>query len=176
MLFVVATDNGTFKETIASIGGGTIVAKDNLKDLEAKEVYPHQKMSEIYDICKKNDWSLYDYVAHYESEDIQSYFENVLRVMDEAVERGLKAEGYLPGNLKVKRKAHSMYDEMLKTMHAENDVFMSVSTHAFAVAEENAAGGVIVTGPTCGSAGVIPGCVQYLRMKGVSDFHIVRGF
>ena len=56
-----------------------------------------------------------------------------------------------------------------------NDVAMNVAIHSFAVAEENAAGGIVVTAPTCGSAGVIPGCIKYLRMKGVSDNNIVRG-
>lgn len=175
MTFVIKTEKKEYKENVASIGGGTIVTKDNIKELQKEEIYPHKNMAEILKFCKENDMSFYDYVAKYENPDIQEYFENVLHVMDEAVERGLIAEGYLPGRLKVKRKAKAMYDEMVNTMHGVNDTTMNVAIHAFAVAEENAAGGVIVTAPTCGSAGVIPGCIQYLRMKGVSDFHIVRG-
>ena len=95
--------------------------------------------------------------------------------MDEAYERGLKAEGLLPGKLKVKRKAKAMYDAMEETALGENDVAMNVAIASFAVAEENASGGVIVTAPTCGSAGVIPGCIKYLRMKHVSDDNIIKG-
>lgn len=175
MVFEIVTDKKIYKENIVSIGGGTIITKDNAASLIQKDIYPHTTMKEIVDYCTKNQLSLYDYVAKFEDSDIQEYFENVLRVMDQAVERGLIAEGYLPGKLKVKRKAKEMYDIMTKTMHGIHDVTMNVAIHSFAVAEENAAGGVIVTGPTCGSAGVIPGCVQYLRMKGVSDFNIVRG-
>ena len=175
MTFVIETNEGTFNEDVLSIGGGSIVTKGNAKELKQSEIYPHSNMAEIVDYCTKNFISLYDYVARFEDPSIQGYFENVLRVMDEAVERGLLAEGFLPGSLKVRRKAKSMYEEMINTMHSINDVTMNVAIHAFAVAEENASGGIIVTAPTCGSAGVIPGCIQYLRMKGVSDFNIIRG-
>ena len=175
MTFIIKCDKKTYKENVISIGGGSIVTKDNIKDMKEQHVYPHTKMKEIVDYCIENDMSLYDYVAKFEDPSIQAHFENVLKVMDEAVERGLLADGYLPGSLKVKRKAHQMYENMRRTDAGLNDVTMNVAVHSFAVAEENAAGGVIVTAPTCGSAGVIPGCVQYLRMKGVSDFHIVRG-
>ena len=175
MTFVIETNEGTFNEDVLSIGGGSIVTKDNAKELKQSEIYPHSNTAEIVDYCTKNFISLYDYVARFEDPSIQGYFENVLRVMDEAVERGLLAEGFLPGSLKVRRKAKSMYEEMINTMHSINDVTMNVAIHAFAVAEENASGGIIVTSPTCGSAGVIPGCIQYLRMKGVSDFNIIRG-
>ena len=175
MEFVIDTNEGKFEETVLSIGGGSIVTKDNVDTYKASEVYPHKNMSEIIEYCNNNFISLYDYIVRFEKEDLQEYFEKVLHVMDEAVERGLLAEGFLPGNLKVRRKAKAMYEEMINTVHGINDVTMNVAIHAFAVAEENASGGIIVTAPTCGSAGVIPGCVQYLRMKGVSDFNIVRG-
>lgn len=175
MVFEVITKEGKYEETVLSIGGGTIVTSDNENELSLKEIYPHHLMSEIFDYCVKENISFYDYVMRFEDPSIEQHIDNVLRVMDEAVERGLMAEGYLPGKLKVKRKAKAMYEEMINTMHSINDVTMNVAIHSFAVAEENASGGIIVTAPTCGSAGVIPGCIQYLRMKGVSDFHIKRG-
>lgn len=175
MEFVIETKEGIFNETVLSIGGGSIITKDNVKGLKLEDIYPHSNMSEIVEYCEKNFISLYDYIVHHEDKDIHEYFERVLKVMDEAVERGLLAEGLLPGSLKVRRKAKSMYEEMINTTHSINDVTMNVAIHAFAVAEENASGGIIVTAPTCGSAGVIPGCIQYLRMKGVSDENIIRG-
>ena len=132
-------------------------------------------MTDIMNYCIKEDISLYDYVVAHEDKDIYSYFENVLKVIDEAVDRGLNATGYLPGKLKVRRKAKEMYQSMEKSTLGVNDVAMNVAVHSFAVAEENASGGVIVTAPTCGSAGVIPGCIQYLRMKHVSDENIIKG-
>lgn len=175
MLFVVKTNKGEFKEKIVSIGGGSILTVDNFNSLNNGDVYPHRHMKDIVKYCKENDLSFYDYIVKYEGSDIFNYFKDVLKVMDEAYERGLNAEGYLPGSLKVKRKAKAMYDAMEETTLGENDVAMNVAIASFAVAEENAAGGVIVTAPTCGSAGVIPGCVKYLRMKHVSDENIIKG-
>ena len=175
MVFKVVTQNKTYKETVVSIGGGSILTSDNKQDLIKSEIYPHQYMDDIVNYCKKNKLSFYDYIKKYEDDSLEKYMKKVLKTMDEAVERGLLAEGYLPGELKVKRKAKKMYEAMEETDLGLNDVAMNVAIHSFAVAEENAAGGIIVTAPTCGSAGVIPGCVKYLRMKKVIDENIIKG-
>ena len=175
MNFKIYTEKKTYSENVVSIGGGTIVTTDNVKTLAKKEIYPHKNMSEIEGFCRENKLSFYDYVMKYEDEDITKYFKKALKAMDDAVERGLMAEGYLPGSLKVKRKAKAMYDAMEQTSLGVNDVAMNVAIHSFAVAEENAAGGIIVTAPTCGSAGVIPGCIKYLRMKHISEDNIIKG-
>ena len=175
MTFEVVTSKGTFSENVVSIGGGSIVTVDNFLDTKHKEIYPHMHMTEIVKYCEEHDYSLYEYVEMHEDKDCFNYFKDVLKTMDEAVNRGLNATGYLPGKLKVRRKAKEMFESMKTTSLGENDVAMNVATHSFAVAEENASGGVIVTAPTCGSAGVIPGCIQYLRMKHVSDENIIKG-
>lgn len=162
-------------ENVISIGGGSIVTVDNINEIGAKNIYPHTHMSEIMKYCTSHDMSFYDYVVAHEGKDIYNYFKDVLKVMDEAHERGLKAEGYLPGKLHVKRKAKAMYEAMEDTTLGINDVAMNVAIASFAVAEENASGGIIVTAPTCGSAGVLPGCIKYLRMKKVSDDNIIKG-
>ena len=173
--YKIYTEKKVYSENVVSIGGGSIVTKDNIKNLYKEEIYPHQFMKDIKDYCDKKDISFYDYVIMHEDKDIHEYFKNVLKTMDEAVERGIKAEGYLPGKLKVRRKAKSMFEAKSTISLGEKDVPMNVSINAFAVAEENAAGGVIVTAPTCGSAGVIPGCIRYLRMKNVSEEDIIKG-
>ena len=174
MVFKIECDNKTtYKEEIISIGGGSIITANSL--ISNKEIYPHQYMKEISEYCAKNNLSFYQYVRKFEDDDIYQYMQNVLKVMDEAVERGLKAEGYLPGNLKVKRKAKKMFDGIKNNPLGVNDVPMNLAINAFAVSEENASGGIIVTAPTCGSSGVIPGCIRYLRMKHVSDEKIIEG-
>ena len=175
MSFKVTSNGKKYTENVVSIGGGSIVTVDNFQELQAKEVYPHMHMSEIVKYCQEQDMSFYDYVVKYEGKEIFDYFKDVLKVMDEAYERGLNAEGVLPGKLKVKRKAKAMYEAMEETSLGLNDVAMNVAIASFAVAEENAAGGIIVTAPTCGSAGVIPGCIKYLRMKHVTDDNIIKG-
>ena len=175
MKFKVINNDGEHVENVISIGGGSIVTVDNINEAEAENIYPHTHMTEIIKYCQTNDISFYDYVTKYEGKDIYNYFKDVLKVMDEAYQRGLVAEGTLPGKLHVKRKAKAMYDAMEETEKSEDDVAMNVAIASFAVAEENAAGGIIVTAPTCGSAGVIPGCIKYLRMKGVTDDNIIKG-
>ncbi len=175
MTFKVKTNKKTYSENVISIGGGSIVTIDNINELEVEETYPHQHMSNIMKYCKENDISFYEYVEKHEGKEIYKYCKDVLKVMDEAYERGLKAEGYLPGKLKVKRKAKAMFEAMEETSLGLNDVAMNVAIASFAVAEENASGGIIVTAPTCGSAGVIPGCIKYLRMKHVTDDNIIKG-
>ena len=175
IVYKIVTNNKTYKETVLSIGGGSIRTSDNAKEMGKQEIYPHQYMSEIVSYCQKNKMSFYDYIKKYDVEDIEKYCKKVLKTMDDAVERGLLADGYLPGSLKVKRKAKAMYEAMENTTLGINDVAMNVAIHSFAVAEENATGGIIVTAPTCGSAGVIPGCIKYLRMKHVDDVNIIKG-
>ena len=176
MTFKVIDSSGKeHSENVISIGGGSIVTVDNINDQEASNIYPHTHMNEIVKYCTSKDMSFYDYVLEHEDKDIYDYFKKVLKVMDEAHDRGLKAEGYLPGKLHVKRKAKAMYEAMEETTLGLNDVAMNVAIASFAVAEENASGGIIVTAPTCGSAGVIPGCIKYLRMKGVTDDNIIKG-
>ena len=176
MTFDVATKEGEFSENVISIGGGSILTVDNLTKNVHKEIYEHQYMTDIVKYCQQKDISLFDYICLHEDEkETIEYFTNVLKVMDEAMARGLKADGYLPGKLKVKRKAKDMFLAMEESSLGVNDVAMNVAIASFAVAEENASGGIIVTAPTCGSAGVIPGCIKYLRMKHVSDDNIIKG-
>jgi len=175
MNFKVTTKEKTFSENVISIGGGSIVTVDNINEIGSKNIYPHTHMSEIMKYCLSKDISFYDYIVEHEGKGIFNYFKDVLHVMDEAYDRGLKAEGYLPGKLHVKRKAKAMYEAMEDTTLGLNDVAMNVAIASFAVAEENASGGIIVTAPTCGSAGVLPGCIKYLRMKHVTDDNIIKG-
>ena len=175
MTFLIKCKNKVATESVVSIGGGSIVTVDNDNSGLSEEIYPHQYMKDIQQYCEDNNLTFYDYVMKFEKEDPTPYFKKVLKTMDEAVERGMKAEGYLPGSLKVKRKAKAMYDARETCQLDIKDVPMNVAIASFAVAEENAAGGVIVTAPTCGSAGVIPGCIRYLRMKGIDDETIIKG-
>ena len=175
MTFKVFSNGKVFSEDVLSIGGGSIVTEDNKDELVQEEIYPHTHMKEIQQYIEENHLSFYDYVKKFEGEEIEKYMVSVLKTMDDAIARGLKADGYLPGSLKVKRKAKKMLNEMGTISLGINDVPMNVAIISFAVAEENASGGLIVTAPTCGSAGVIPGCIRYLRMKHVEEAEIIKG-
>lgn len=171
-------------EVVYSIGGGDIVhecdtvGKDGMpcsgfrKDKE--EVYEMSKISDILEWAEKSGRSFWEYVELNENSDVWDYLSEVWQVMRDAVERGIEAEGVLPGGLGVRRKAVSYY------LHAagHNDSLRSrglVYAYALAVSEENASGGKIVTAPTCGSCGVLPAVLYHLSTsKGFSDKRILR--
>lgn len=175
MMFEVTLANNTKKkEIIKSIGGGAIIV-DKEKKQDERQYYPHQTLSEIMTYCRSYGYSLDEYVLYHEDEDILDYIDSIYQAIKDEVERGINSEGELPGELHVKRKAKSMYQNMLKN-HKENDISTNVAIASFAASEENAAGGLIVVAPTCGSAGVIPGVVKYLEMKNVPYENIRKGF
>ena len=94
--------------------------------------------------------------------------------MKEAVERGLEAEGVLPGGLGVRRKAVS-YFVRAEGYNASLKSRGLVYAYALAVSEENASGGRIVTAPTCGSCGIVPAVLYHLhKSKGFSEQRILR--
>lgn len=175
MIFEVTLKDGSKKiENIVSIGGGSIRIKGARK-LKREELYPHQSLKEIISFCEKNNYRLNEYVLLYEGKEILEYIDRMFDAMQEAVQRGIAATGDLPGELHVKRKAHSMYQNMLDN-HKDNDIPTNVAISSFAVSEENASGGLIVVAPTCGSAGVLPGVIKYLQLKEIPYEKIQRGF
>lgn len=159
--------------TYYSIGGGDIVEEGEQRT-QGESIYPLTKIQDILKWCEDTGRSYWEYVDMYESPDIWDYLAEVWRVMKAAVERGIEAEGVLPGGLGVRRKAVSYY------VHAAgyNDSLRSrglVYAYALAVSEENAAGGEIVTAPTCGSCGIVPAVLYHLyTSKGFSEKRILR--
>lgn len=175
MLFeVTLADGKKHKEVIVSVGGGVIRVAGQKKN-NKKDLYPHRTLSEILEYCRRYGYTFDEYVLYHEGEEILSYIDNIYQTMKNSIENGIKASGELPGDLHVQRKAKTMYENMIKE-HKENDIDINVAIASFAASEENAAGGLIVVAPTCGSAGVIPGVVKYLEMKKVPYENIRKGF
>ena len=171
MTFVALGADGSElgRDTVYSIGGGDIVHEGEERP-DAKTVYPLSRISDILDWADKSGKSFWEYVDEYEDSDVWDYLREVWQVMKEAVERGIDAEGVLPGGLGVRRKAVSYY------LHASGLRSRGlVYAYALAVSEENASGGKIVTAPTCGSCGVLPAVLYHLSTsKGFSDKRILR--
>ena len=158
---------------VYSVGGGDIV-EEGAQRTSGPSIYPLTKIKDIQAQCQKEGTSYWEYVDRYEDKDIWDYLAEVWNVMKEAVQRGIEAEGVLPGGLGVRRKAVSYY------VHAEgyNQSLKSrglVYAYALAVSEENASGGLIVTAPTCGSCGIVPAVLYHLhKSKGFSEKRILR--
>ncbi len=142
---------------VCSIGGGALNNQEQLPDL-----YELDSLTEILARCDMKGETLWEYVAKVEGDDIKTYLQEVWQTMSEAIERGLHAEGALPGGLGLTRRAHSFYrkSELFGPYFSESG---RLCAYALAVAEENASGGVIVTAPTCGACGVVPAVLRYLR-------------
>jgi len=175
MRFEALDENGVSISswTAYSIGGGDL-ADDGGGFVEAKQVYPLTRLSDIMQWAGKNGKTLADFVFENEGEGIIKHFEAVWTAMKQAIMRGLEAEGALPGPLKLARKAcsyHAKAGNGSEFLQKLNLLF----AYALAVSEENASGGTVVTAPTCGSSGILP-AVLYLFKKtsAVSDAKIFR--
>ena len=138
--------------TVYSIGGGNIVDESNSLAVE-KEVYKIDNMTDTLKYCKENNLTLLEYIKSLEDEEVEAYLNEVFEVMIASVKEGLSREDVLPGYLKINRRAKSVYEKYLKNKDLDTLVFAS----SLATSEMNASGGKIVTAPTCGSCGVIPG-------------------
>lgn len=159
--------------TVYSIGGGDIIEEGQPRQT-GESIYPLTHIKDIQEYCERTGRSYWEYVDQHEGAEIWDYLRDVWHVMTEAVERGIEAEGVLPGGLGVRRKAVSYY------VHAEGYSTSLKSrglvyAYALAVSEENAAGGLIVTAPTCGSCGIVPAVLYHLQhSKGFSEQRILR--
>ncbi|GAL18793.1 L-serine dehydratase beta and alpha subunit [Vibrio maritimus] len=181
-------------ETYYSIGGGFIATEHELqhgKDEEEVSVeYPFTSADEMLALAEKNGMSLGGMVlrnelAFKDIEDINEKAEQIWRVMTRCMERGFETEGILDGGLNVTRRAPNLLKKLEANAAVENDpmeIMDWINLFAFAVSEENAAGGQVVTSPTNGAAGVIPAVLMYyhrfikeLDTKQLKDFLAVSG-
>ena len=163
--------------TYYSVGGGDIKCMDiQLEAEDEAEVYEMNTMKEILDWCNKNGKAFWEFVQENEvkTKGFWEHIELVWKTMQKAIERGIDEEGALPGPLNIRRKAGSYYikaDGYGDVQRARGLIF----AYALAVSEENACGGKIVTAPTCGSCGVLPGVLYHLKkVYGFSDQRIIR--
>ena len=161
---------------VESIGGGDIRVPGQ-SHLDSPEVYPENSFAEISDFCH---WryidKLSDYVELNEGEEIWDFLMEVWQVMKAAIEEGLSTTGTLPGGLNVQRKAKYLYESVPKEQVPALKEFQMISAYAYAVAEQNADNGRIVTAPTCGACGVLPAVLRYAQVtRGFTDEQIIRG-
>ena len=145
---------------VYSVGGGTI----KLEGREYKgfsEIYGLTKFDTIKEYCKNNNKTLSDYVFETEDEDFYEFLKEIWETMKASVEEGLTKEGVLPGALEIKRKAKLIYENITENETLDLRRTRLLSAYAYSVSEMNSSGGVIVTAPTCGAAGVLPAVLYY---------------
>ena len=172
----LAGDAELGKARIESVGGGDIRLPGQ-SEAESEEVYIEHSFAEIADFCKwRYIQTLSDYVELNEGPEIWDFLMEVWQTMKRAIDEGLQAEGTLPGGLNVQRKAKYLYEQKLTVEEPALREFQQIAAFAYAVAEQNADNGTVVTAPTCGACGVVPAVLKYAQItKGFSDEQIIRG-
>ena len=161
-------------ERIWSVGGGAITPDEEEKQTPSV-VYPHSSFAEISTECARRNIRLWQYAEEIEGEGLFPYLATVWDTMKAAIERGLSVRGILPGGLGTERRAQIIYQRKHIDESPQTKENRLVSSYAFAVSEENAAGGVIVTAPTCGSSGVLPAVLRYMQeSRGFDDVEILH--
>ena len=161
---------------VASIGGGDIRIPGR-EDVEGPDIYLENTFAEIADLCKWRYMTrLSDYVELYEGPEIWDFLQTVWDTMKTSIDAGLSTTGILPGGLGVQRKARFLLDQQRSGEAAPLRECRIISAYAYAVAEQNADNGTIVTAPTCGACGVLPAVLQYFQeTQHADDSVILRG-
>ena len=174
---LIALQNGQeiARQRVRSIGGGDILVEGRPAPSQHEDTYLENSFAEIKQFCEFRYISLIDYVELNEGKDIWDYLLGIWEVMQRSVQEGLAATGELPGGLHIDRKAKSIYDHILVNKHPEIVECQMVCSYAYAVSEQNADNGTIVTAPTCGSCGVLPAVLYYIKEKRhLSDMDIAH--
>ena len=162
------------RQTFYSIGGGFVVTADELGrealDPGPAVPWPFATAAEMLAMARDSGLTVAamkraNERARDPSADLDAGLARIWGVMSACIDRGLAAEGSLPGGLKVARRARAIHQALLaeqgRNLTAPHIVNDWIAVYAMAVNEENAAGGQVVTAPTNGAAGVIPAVVRY---------------
>jgi len=162
------------KWRVYSVGGGAIRVEGS-EYREPPEAYAENSFSEIAAVCRRDNIRVWQYVERCEGHDIWDYLDEIWSAMKRAIKQGLAAEGVLAGGLGVQRKAATLYNQYHMDETPETRENRIVCAYAFAVSEQNASMGEIVTAPTCGASGVMPAVLYYKQQqRGFSDAEVLH--
>lgn len=167
------------EERWCSIGGG-FVAPEHQVALNIDPIdgdagpcpFPFASGRELLDLCDKSGLTIPSLIraneeARRPASAVDECLDRIIDTMLTCIDRGLSANGTLPGGLKVPRRARALYRQLteghLRNDRSPNEVMEFVGVYAIAVNEENAGGGRVVTAPTNGAAGIVPAVLKYYR-------------
>lgn len=157
-------DSDDISLRVISIGGGDIVF-ENAEFERPPEIYPENTFAEVEQFCRFRGFDLAEYVEFREKDGIRDYLGKVWNVMKSSIDEGLKAEGILPGGLNVQKKAKMLIEHKSENENPQVRESRILSAFAYAVNEQNADCGTIVTAPTCGACGVVPAVLRYFQLE-----------
>ena len=131
-------------------------------------------MSEILEYCTSQKMRLHEFALLNEEERgrsrmaVYSEITSLWSLMEKSIEKGLTGRGQLPGRLGLQRRAAALYENLLKgyrNWRVLSEEITLAAIYAIGVGEENASGSLVVTAPTCGSAGVVPSVLKVIQEK-----------
>jgi L-serine dehydratase len=158
------------RETYFSVGGGFVVteqesaapAPDTATGLD------YHSAKDMLQLCDRYGYAISELMLAIEREsrstvEIRARLLHIRDVMVECEQRGISRDGFLPGRLRVRRRARDWFLRLSHEDPHRSPEFAEdwVNLIALAVNEENASGGRIVTAPTNGAAGIIPAVLHY---------------
>lgn len=153
-----------------SVGGGFLQWKGWVPPERGAPRYPYSTMAELRALTEEAGLPLHGVIVENErtitgatTPQILTHLDQVIEAMEDSVDRGLRAEGILPGSLGLRRRALELLARGQSAKRPEVSFMIRLSAWAIAVAEENAAGHPIVTAPTAGSAGVVPAMAHAMK-------------
>ena len=183
MRFSAFGDSGELllEEVYFSIGGGAVRRIDEMSvpPAEPPQVpFKFRSCRDLMALCEREGLSIAELVRHNENilhspEELASRIRLISDVMQDAINRGIATAGILPGELRMPRRAPQIYSRLEERFRRnENDALTIIdwiNLWAFAVSEENAGGGRVVTAPTMGSAGILPAVLRYYERYGSKE-------
>ena len=148
------------RQTFLSIGGGDLLIEGEAPVPKA-ECYEESTFSEIRQFCEAEGLTLAQFIFRREDASLRPYLNDVWEQMKATIRKGLHTEGILPGGLNVKRRALTLRRTGRREHNQIKKENFLISAYAYAACEENAAGEIMVTAPTCGASGVVPAVLYY---------------
>ena len=170
-----------------SLGGGAVAGGTFGPESAGKGRFT---MTEVLAACRERGTDLVGFVRENERRLGRTDAETETRLsvlwaaMRDSIACGLSTPGVLLGPLRLARRAPGLYEALQEREEARKPLTQEMdlaSAYAIAVGEENAAGGRVVTAPTCGAAGVVPAVLRTfqevlgLRDERIHDALIVAG-
>lgn len=152
-----------------SVGGGFIQWDGGGPENPGQPAYPYSTMAELQEMMRAKRITLPELMRQNEQaitgmseKQVEAKLDEILDVMMDSVDRGLNSEGVLPGPIKMRRKASTLWRQS-KSRKGPGQFLAQLCSFALATSEENAAGHIVVTAPTLGAAGVVPAMLYWMK-------------
>ena len=176
-LIALSCDGELGRLRVESIGGGDIRLPGDAAATASPDVYQENSMTDVMTYCKDHGITrLSDYVEAHEGAEIWTFLTDVWETMKNAISEGIRSEGILPGGLNVQKRAKILYELRPPEETPQLWECRILSAYAFAVSEQNADNGTVVTCPTCGACGVLPAVLRYMQeTRHLTDEQVLRG-